>query len=75
MNGPSPLVWGAHPPPPSQLHIRRTIPARVGSTCTAPAGLGPWWDHPRSCGEHTRYAAGLLRVRAFWDGFRITPER
>ena len=60
--GSSPLTRGAHLERASLYALPRIIPAHAGSTEHAKCSDKPEWDHPRSRGEHSHFAASTSMV-------------
>ena len=55
--GSSPRMRGARADGVARDVGERIIPAYAGSTWHPPSSAFPCWDHPRVCGEHSRWAA------------------
>jgi len=56
-NGPSPRAWGSHNAVRRSIIYHRTIPTRVGITCTCDTASRANTDHPHARGDHAeRYA-------------------
>ena len=73
--GSSPRMRGALGAALSVTFSRGIIPAYAGSTWHPPSSAFPCWDHPRVCGEHSRWAATRCARRGSSPRMRGAPPR
>ena len=80
--GSSPRMRGALDSAEIALDHRRIIPADAGSTSAFGSAFGPYWDHPRGCGEHLPFGRLLVsrngsspRMRGALDRMRRSAFR